>query len=54
VRGYFHWTLADNFEWSEGFSQRFGLVYVNHQTQARTPKRSYNWYRDLIAAQRAP
>jgi beta-glucosidase len=54
VRGYFHWTLADNFEWSEGFSQRFGLVYVDHQTQARTPKRSYNWYRDLIAAQRAP
>jgi beta-glucosidase len=54
VRGYFHWTLADNFEWSEGFSQRFGLVYADHQTQARTPKRSYAWYRDLIAAQRAP
>jgi beta-glucosidase len=54
VRGYFHWTLADNFEWSEGFTQRFGLVYVDHQAQARTPKRSYSWYRDLIAAQRAP
>ena len=53
VRGYFHWTLADNFEWSEGFSQRFGLVYVDHQSQARTPKESYAWYRDLIAAQRA-
>ncbi len=53
VRGYFHWTLADNFEWTEGFSQRFGLVYVDHQTQARIPKRSYAWYRDLIAGQRA-
>ncbi len=52
VRGYFHWTLADNFEWNEGFSQRFGLVYVDHATQVRTPKRSYGWYRDLIAGQR--
>jgi beta-glucosidase len=53
VRGYFHWTLADNFEWTEGFHQRFGLVHVDHGTQARTPKASYDWYRDLIAAQRA-
>jgi beta-glucosidase len=53
VRGYFHWTLADNFEWSEGFHQRFGLVHVDHDTQVRTPKTSYSWYRDLIAAQRA-
>jgi len=53
VRGYFHWTLADNFEWSEGFHQRFGLVHVDHDTQARTPKASFAWYRDLIAAQRA-
>jgi beta-glucosidase len=52
VRGYFHWTLADNFEWSEGFHQRFGLVHVDHDTQARTPKASYRWYHDLIAAQR--
>jgi beta-glucosidase len=52
VRGYFHWTLGDNFEWSEGFHQRFGLVHVDHGTQARTPKASYGWYRDLIAAQR--
>ena len=53
VRGYFHWTLADNFEWTEGFHQRFGLVHVDHGTQARTPKASYDWYRGLIAAQRA-
>ena len=53
VRGYFLWTLADNFEWNEGFRQRFGLVYVDHATQVRTPKTSYGWYRDLIARQRA-
>jgi beta-glucosidase len=53
VRGYFCWTLADNFEWSEGYRQRFGLVHVDHVTQARTPKASYHWYRDVIAAQGA-
>src|SRR5215472_7838244 len=53
VRGYFHWTLADNFEWSEGYQQRFGLVYVDFDSQRRVPKASYHWYRDLIAAQRA-
>lgn len=52
VRGYFCWTLADNFEWAEGFTQRFGLVHVDHETQARTPKASYAWYRDMIAGQR--
>ncbi len=51
VRAYFYWTLADDFEWNEGFHQRFGLIHVNHNTQARTPKMSYSWYRDLIAAQ---
>jgi beta-glucosidase len=54
VRGYFCWTLADNFEWSEGFTQRFGLVHVDHSTQERTPKASYAWYRDVIAAQSIP
>ncbi len=53
VRGYFQWTLADNFEWSEGYHQRFGLVHVDRASQARTPKASFGWYRDLIAAQRA-
>jgi beta-glucosidase len=51
VRGYLTWTMLDNFEWAEGFRQRFGLVHVDYATQRRTPKASYAWYRDLIAAQ---
>ncbi|GAA1445270.1 GH1 family beta-glucosidase [Nocardiopsis tropica] len=50
VRGYFVWTLTDNFEWAEGYHQRFGLVHVDHATQVRTPKHSFAWYRDLIAS----
>ncbi|WP_369182252.1 GH1 family beta-glucosidase [Streptomyces sp. Y1] len=54
VRGYYTWSLLDNFEWAEGlFSQRFGLVHVDFATQVRTPRASYAWYRDLIAGQRA-
>jgi len=53
VRGYFEWTFTDNFEWSEGYHQRFGLVYTDFETQKRIPKASFSWYRDLIAAQRA-
>jgi beta-glucosidase len=56
VRGYFVWSLLDNFEWAEGYSKRFGLVHVDYATQTRTPKSSFHWYGDLIAAggQRAP
>src|SRR5260221_1405678 len=52
VRGYFVWSLMDNFEWSEGYLQRFGLVHVGVETQRRTLKASFAWYRDLIAPQR--
>ncbi len=49
VRGYLVWSLLDNWEWSEGFAPRFGLVRVDYATQTRTPRASFAWYRDLIA-----
>jgi beta-glucosidase len=53
LRGYFAWSLLDNFEWAWGYWKRFGLVYVDYATLERVPKGSFYWYRDLIAAQRA-
>jgi beta-glucosidase len=49
VRGYYVWSLFDNFEWEHGYSSRFGIVSVDFASQRRTPKRSALWYRDLIA-----
>ena|SRR5208282_3105781 len=54
VRGYYAWSLLDNFEWAEGYSQRFGLVYVDFATQKRTIKESGHWYGRLIAGNAVP
>jgi beta-glucosidase len=47
LRGYFVWSLLDNFEWAEGYAHRFGIVHVDTETQARTPKRSAAWFADV-------
>ncbi|MEV4455610.1 GH1 family beta-glucosidase [Microbispora sp. NPDC049633] len=51
LRGYFVWSLLDNFEWAEGYHQRFGLVHVDFETQERTPKASYHWLRKFLEGQ---
>ena len=53
VRGYFVWSLLDNFEWTLGYSKRFGLVHVDYDTLARRPKDSFHFYGDLAAVLRS-
>src|SRR5579872_606651 len=48
IKGYFLWSLMDNFEWADGYSKRFGIHYVDFKTQKRTPKLSAEWYREVI------
>ena len=53
IRGYFAWSLLDNFEWAYGYDKRFGIVRVDYETQTRTPKQSALWFRDTIKRVRA-
>ena len=50
IRGYFAWSLMDNFEWSEGYKMRFGIVHVDYITQKRIPKRSALWFKEFLNA----
>jgi beta-glucosidase len=54
VRGYMVWSLMDNFEWAYGFHKRFGIVRIDYDTLARTPKDSAAWYRDLVRTRVLP
>jgi len=54
VKGYYAWSLLDNFEWAKGYSKRFGLVYVDYPTQRRILKSSAKWYAELIAKHQTP
>lgn len=48
IQGYFHWSILDNFEWQQGYKERFGLIHVDYQTMKRTPKESSKWYAEVI------
>ena len=49
VNGYFHWSAQDNFEWIYGYGNRFGLIYVDFETQQRIPKLSAEWFREAAS-----
>ncbi|HEX2956204.1 MAG TPA: GH1 family beta-glucosidase [Chitinispirillaceae bacterium] len=51
LKGYYYWSLMDNFEWAKGYSKRFGLIYIDYATQVRTIKKSGEWYADFIKNQ---
>lgn len=50
VKGYFCWSLLDNFEWADGYEKRFGITYVDFATEKRTPKLSSEFYRATVAS----
>jgi beta-glucosidase len=54
LRGYFYWSLLDNFEWAEGYAKRFGIIHVDFASQRRTPKQSAHWYAHVIAHNSLP
>ena len=54
LRGYFLWSLLDNFEWAHGYHKRFGLTWVDYPTGTRLPKDSFSWFRDVVAANALP
>lgn len=49
LKGYFAWSLLDNFEWADGYAKRFGIVHVDYNTMQRRPKQSAHWLRDFFA-----
>ena len=53
VKGFFYWSLLDNYEWALGYEKRFGLVHVDFQSLKRTPKTSYHAFAEMLARQRA-
>jgi beta-glucosidase len=50
IKGYFVWSMLDNFEWAHGYGKRFGIVYIDYPTLERVPKDSFYWYRDFIGS----
>jgi beta-glucosidase len=50
--GYIHWSLMDNFEWTWGYTRRFGMTHIDYDTLSRTPKESFRWYQKVIRENR--